>query len=229
MSRSKKTESRNSQVLQEEFKPKTKNQSEYLRTLIDNDVTFATGCAGTGKSYLAIGLACQYLVEQRFDKIMIARPTVEASVKGLGYLPGDISEKLSPYMFPAVEHMKRFLGRDAYNNYVRDEAIIFEPLEYLRGRTFNYTFMILEEAQNCTTEQLKMFITRIGTNSKIAINGDTQQSDLKKKLETEYGNDLDYVVNKLQKANIPGFGFSELEENDIQRHPLIGPFLRVMQ
>lgn len=215
--------------LNEEFKPKTKNQSEYLRTLIDNDITFVTGCAGTGKSYLAIGLACQYFLEKRYDKIIIVRPAVEASKKGLGYLPGDLDEKLTPYMLPAVEHMKRFLGLDVYHNAVRDENIRFMSLEYMRGTTINYSFAILEEAQNCTTEQLKMFITRIGTESKMLINGDTDQTDLWKSEDADYSTDLEYVIAKVRKATIPGFGFAELDENDIQRHPLIAPFLRIMK
>lgn len=229
MSRSKKTESRNNQILQEEFKPRTKNQGEYLRTLIDNDITFVTGCAGTGKSYLAIGLACQYFLEGRYNKIVIVRPAVEASKKGLGFLPGDLNEKLSPYMLPAISHMTRFLGKDKYYNAVRDEDIQFVSLEYMRGMTIDASFVILEEAQNCTTEQLKMFITRIGNYSKMLINGDTDQTDLWKGEDATYSTDLEYVMDKVKKANIPGFGFAELEENDIQRHPIIGPFLRIMK
>lgn len=229
MSRAKKTETSKRYGLQEEFKPKTKNQSDYLRTLIDNDITFVTGCAGTGKSYLAIGLACQYFLDKRYDKIVIVRPAIEASKKGLGFLPGTLDEKLSPYLLPAIEHMKRFLGKDAYLTAVRDENIKFVSLEYMRGTTINYSFVILEEAQNCTTEQLKMFVTRIGTESKMLINGDTEQTDLWKSEQAEYSTDLEYVINKVKKATIPGFGFAELDENDIQRHRLIGPFLRVMK
>lgn len=230
MSRAKKTTAEKKFAsLKEEFKPKTKNQSDYLRTLIDNDITFVTGCAGTGKSYLAIGLACQYFLEQRFDRIIIVRPAVEASKKGLGFLPGDLDEKLCPYMLPAVEHMKRFLGPDTYHNAVRDENIRFMSLEYMRGTTINNSFAILEEAQNCTTEQLKMFITRIGMYSKMLINGDTDQTDLWKGENSDFSTDLEFVIQKVKKATIPGFGFAELDENDIQRHPLISPFLRVMK
>lgn len=214
---------RDSKQLRTELKPRAGGQTDYLRTLIESDVTFATGPAGTGKSFLCIGLACQYILEGRYDYIVIARPTVEASPRGLGFLPGDMEEKLSPYLYPAVEHMKRFLGPTEYAGMFRDGIIKFEALEYMRGRTYDNTFMILEEAQNCTADQLKMFVTRIGDKSKIAINGDIEQSDVGS------GQGLHYVMDKLAKANLPQFGLVELTESDIVRNKLIGDFLRVFK
>ena len=213
-------------VMQEKIKPKTKGQAEYLRTLVENDVTFVTGDAGTGKSYLALGLASEYLLEARFDKVIIARPAVEASKKGLGFLPGSLEEKVEPYLEPAVQHLKRFLGKDTYSNMIRDERIIFKTLEYMRGHTFDYSFMILEEAQNCTTEQLTMFITRIGINSKILINGDVDQTDLRNVGDSS---DLAYVMSKVEKAGLDKFGIARLSDLDIVRSPLIAGFLRAMK
>lgn len=212
--------------LQERIKPKTKGQQDYLRTLIENDVTFVTGDAGTGKSYLALGLAAEYLSERRYDKIIIARPAIEASKRGIGYLPGDINTKLEPYVLPSIQHLKRFFGKDTYANMIRDEAIKYVSLEYMRGSTYDYSFMILEEAQNCTTEQLIMFITRIGINSKILINGDINQTDLRNEGESS---DLFYVIEKVKRANLKSFGIAELTENDIVRSPLIADFLRAMK
>jgi phosphate starvation-inducible PhoH-like protein len=214
--------------MREKFEAKTKGQKEYIRSMIENDVVFATGPAGTGKSYLALGLACQYLLDGRYDKIVICRPTVEASPKGLGFIPGDISEKLSPYVMPAVEHIKKFIGRDRYYKEFHLENIKFEALEYMRGRTFSNSFIIVEEAQNCTTEQLKMIVTRIGEDSKIVINGDVDQTDLKIK-HGESIIDFEYVINKLERADLDLFGIVELTELDIIRNPLIAGFLRAMR
>ncbi len=212
--------------LQEKFEPITKGQVEYVRTLIENDVTFVTGDAGTGKSFLALGLASQYLLERRYDRIIIARPAVEASKKGIGFLPGRLDEKIQPYMLPAIAHLKRFLGKDIYANNIRNENIVFETLEYMRGSTYDNSFIILEEAQNCTTEQLVMVVTRIGINSKLLINGDIDQTDLR---NTGEDSDLAYVISKIEKANLSKFGIARLTELDIVRSPLIKDFLKAMK
>jgi phosphate starvation-inducible PhoH-like protein len=210
--------------MQERVKPKTKGQAEYLRILVENTVTFVTGDAGTGKSYLALGLAAEYLLEHRYDTLIVARPAVEASKKGLGFLPGNLNEKLDPYVLPAIKHLKRFLGNDMYHNMIRDERIKFETLEYMRGHTFDYSFMLLEEAQNADFEQLKMFVTRIGTNSKILINGDIDQTDLKYSGDES---DLFKMMNKVK--HLAQFGIAELTEEDIVRNPLIIDFLRAVK
>jgi len=210
--------------LQERIKPKTKGQAEYLRILVENTVTFVTGDAGTGKSFLALGLAAEYLLENRYDKLIVARPAVEASKKGLGFLPGDLSEKMDPYVLPAIKHLKRFLGNDLYYNMIRDDRIKFETLEYMRGHTFDYSFMILEEAQNADFEQLKMFVTRIGTNSKILINGDIEQTDLRHRGDDS---DLFRMIEKIR--DVKEFGVAALTEDDIVRNPLIIDFLRAVK
>lgn len=214
--------------LRASFLPKTMGQIDYLDTLKDNTITFVTGDAGTGKSYMALGLACQYLLEGRYDYLVIARPTVAATVgnRDLGYLPGGLEDKMSPWVLPAVENMKRFLGYDTYTTFMTNGIIKIEPLEYMRGRTYDNSFMILEEAQNCSAEQIKMFVTRIGENSKILINGDVEQTDLKRSGEDS---DLMYVINKVRNANLPDFGIAHLTESDIVRNPLIAGFLRAMK
>jgi phosphate starvation-inducible PhoH-like protein len=214
--------------LQEDFKAKTRNQANYIRSICENDVTFCTGSAGTGKSYCCIALACKALLEGAVDKIIIARPTIEASPRGIGYIKGDLTEKMAPWVLPAVELMKRFLGKDMYNTLFHHEKIEFAPLEYMRGRTFLKTFAVLEEAQNCTTEQLIMFVTRIGQGTKIVINGDTDQTDLKRN-GMEYATDLGYVIGKLEDNPIKKFAVHHLTVEDIQRHEVIGPFLNLFK
>lgn len=227
--RNKKTVTDNKQQikLRSEFEGKTYGQKEYIRAIYDNTVTFVTGPAGSGKSFLAIGVACRGLINGDFDKIVLARPTIEASPKGLGFLPGDLNAKLNPYLLPAISHLKNFLGENTYQNFIRDKKIVFEPLEYMRGRTFDNSFMILEEAQNCTKDQLVMFVTRIGENSKIVIDGDIEQTDLRR--NDEGVGDLEYVMQKMEKSNLDEFKVFRLTENDIVRNRLIKEFLRVFK
>ncbi len=214
--------------LQEEFKTKTKNQADYVRSMCENDVTFCTGSAGTGKSHCCIALACKAILSGTCDKVIIARPTIEASPRGIGYIKGDLSEKMAPWVLPAVELMKRFLGKDTYFAMFHQAKIEFAPLEYMRGRTFLNSFVILEEAQNCTTEQLKMFVSRIGLGSKVIINGDTDQTDLKR-TNSDWTTDLEFVIRKVEGANLDRFAVCHLTESDIQRHDTIGPFLRIFK
>lgn len=222
--------SRNQPVssMSEELKPRTKGQDQYIRAMSENIVTFGIGPAGTGKSYCAIGLACQYLLDDKVDKIIITRPCIEAAPRSLGALPGDVDEKVAPYLLPAIEHIKRFVGFNRYMDLRNQERICIEPLEFMRGRTFDRAFIIGEEFQNATTEQIKMFITRIGTNSKIVIDGDIEQADMKR-TNTLFQTDLEYVIDKIERSNLTDFGVIELNEADIIRHPIIGPFLRIFR
>lgn len=210
------------------FSAKTANQKSYVRSIIDNTVTFCTGCAGTGKSYLALGIAAQKLMSGEFDKIVIVRPAIEASERGIGFLKGSYADKVEPYCMPAIEHLKKFLGVERFAKEYGCGNISFEVLEYLRGRTFDYTMMIGEEFQNCTTEQLIMFISRIGSSSKIVINGDSNQSDMIHK-NGDFKTDLDYVIHKINKANLENFNHVEMTDEDIIRNPIIGPFLKVFK
>lgn len=199
--------------------PKSKNQADYIRCVAENDVTLCIGPAGSGKTAIATGLACESLMRNDVSKIIITRPVIESG-KGLGFLPGTMLEKINPYMIPILEEMKQYLG-DALLNLKATNIIEICPLEYMRGRNFHNAFMILDEAQNCTFEQIKMFITRIGQNSKVLINGDTNQSDIKSK------SGLSLCINKLRSVN--GIGISELSYQDIQRNGLIGKILDALE
>lgn len=223
MKKARATKARVEPQLRAEFKPRTEGQADYLRILTDNDITVVTGCAGTGKSYIAIGLACQYLLEGRYDFLIIARPNVQAA-EDMGFLPGDIMDKFDPYVEQAIKNMKRFLGPQTYEKFITEGVIQFKPLGFMRGTDFDNTFMILEEAQNCTEKQLTMFVTRIGKNSKILINGDIEQDDLN-------GNSgLEHVMFKINRAGPPiGFGTAHLTEADVQRNPLIRTWLQIMK
>lgn len=194
--------------------PKSKNQAEYIRCAIENHVTLCTGPAGSGKTAIATGLACESFMRGNVEKIVITRPVIESG-KGLGFLPGTMMEKMQPYMIPIVEEMKQYLGDAAVGHYRANNTIEICPLEYMRGRNFHNTFMILDEAQNCTFEQIKMFITRVGLGSKVIINGDIDQSDLPE--YTKGG--LARFMNCLNGVN--GLAICELDNTDIVRNGII--------
>ena len=159
------------------LKAKTPNQELYMDSMHESDVTFCSGPAGSGKTSVSVGLACEYLMDERISRIIITRPVVESG-RGLGHLPGTLVEKINPYLVPILEEMNMYLTKPRVAR-LREEGIIeLCPLEYMRGRNFHDCFMILDEAQNATFEQIKMFVTRIGRNSKAVINGDLEQSDL---------------------------------------------------
>ena len=198
--------------------PKSQNQAEYIRCISENDVTFCKGPAGSGKTAIAVGLACEYLMSGRVNKIVITRPVIESG-KGLGYLPGTMLEKINPYLIPILEEMKQYLGHELLASHRNANIVEICPLEYMRGRNFHDTFMILDEGQNCTFEQIKMFVTRLGVGSKAVINGDTDQSDLPE--YTKGG--LDKFIDKLQ--NLDGVGLCQLTASDIVRNRLIGKIL----
>jgi len=161
------------------LKPKTKNQEEYIKAIEKNDVTFCTGPAGTGKTAVAVGIACDYLLDKRVEKLVVTRPVIESG-RGLGFLPGTFEEKIHPYLIPVLEEMEFRLNTNRVQAYRDEGKIEVVPLEYMRGRNFHNCFVVLDEAQNATFEQLKMFVTRIGWDSKAVINGDIDQTDLLK-------------------------------------------------
>lgn len=200
------------------LKPKTENQAEYIRSMAESDVTFCSGPAGSGKTAVAVGLACQHFLDNRVEKIIITRPVVEAG-RGLGFLPGTLTEKIQPYLVPVVEEMKLFLGVETYHSARSTNAIEMCPLEYMRGRNFHDTFMILDEAQNATYEQIKMFITRIGLGSKAVINGDASQTDLDHRAD----GGLETCMDKLE--DIDGVSICELTNQDIVRNSIISKIL----
>lgn len=224
--RRKKRQNAEPKEFREDLKPKTQGHKDYIRCMVENTVTFCTGPAGSSKSYTALGLAAQYLLTERVDRIIIARPTVEASPKGLGFLPGGLNEKMNPYVKPAVKHLERFLGRNTLAQLRGSGRILVEPLEYMRGETYDNSFIIGEEFQNATKEQIIMFVTRIGEDSKIVINGDMAQTDLRQEF-ANFQTDLEYVIEKIKKSKLNEFGVVELSDADIVRNKLIGPFLQI--
>ncbi len=199
---------------------KTENQKDYIRSIIENDIIFCTGPSGTGKSFIAAGVAAEHLLKDKIDTIIVTRPLV-CTGKDIGSLPGELGEKIKPYLQPMEENLKYFLGRDKFGLYYNTRRIRFEPLETMRGSTFHNSYMILDEAQNCTLEQIKMFITRMGENSKVMINGDTKQTDL------YHGNGLLECIEKL--SNIHGIGMCGLGYQDIQRNGILGAVLHALE
>ena len=203
------------------LKPKTKNQEEYIKTIEKNDVTFCTGPAGTGKAAVAVGIACDYLLDKRVEKLVVTRPVIESG-RGLGFLPGTFEEKIHPYLVPVLEEMEFRLNTNRVQAYRDEGKIEVVPLEYMRGRNFHNCFVILDEAQNATFEQLKMFVTRIGWDSKAVINGDIDQTDLVKK---DQGG-LEEFLDRL--SDVDGVGISELTEDDIVRNEIISRILNAL-
>lgn len=205
-----------------EFKPKTKNQEDYVRLMVECDIVFCTGPAGSGKTHCAAGLACEHLSKNKVKRIVITRPVIEAGKQGLGALPGTLLEKMEPYITPIVEEMSMYLGKYNVKNYQNCGTIEVIPLEYMRGRNCHNSFMILDEGQNASLDQIKMFITRIGRGSTAVITGDIKQSDLDKKLMG-----LNTCMEKLKDVN--GVGMIELSYEDIIRNSIISRILAKLE
>lgn len=199
---------------------KTENQKKYIRSLIEDEIIFCTGPSGTGKSFIAAGVASEHIRRDKIDSIIVTRPLV-CTGKDLGSLPGEINDKIKPYLQPMEENLRFFLGRDWFGQYFNQRRIRFEPLETMRGSTFHNSYMILDEAQNCTLEQIKMFITRMGQNSKVIINGDTKQTDLYDR------SGLSYCIEKL--SDMEGVGICRLEYYDIQRNGILRSVLNALE
>lgn len=218
-STSRKPKTQTARSTRKKLKPKTRNQSDYIISMSENDVTFCSGPAGSGKTAVAVGLACEYILNNKIEKIVITRPVVESG-RGIGFLPGSLVEKVHPYMVPIIEEMKLYLGTETFNTMRSTNEIEICPLEYMRGRNFHNTFMILDEAQNATFEQIKMFLTRIGIGSKAIINGDLDQTDLK---GDSFGG-LSSCMGSLD--NLEGVGICRLDHSDIVRNDIIAKILK---
>lgn len=203
------------------FNPKTSNQAIYAASIKNNTITFCIGPAGSGKTSVATAMAIQHLFSGRIDKIVITRPVVEArgASKGLGYLPGTSDEKMRPYMMPILDELNKYIGKELTTKFIADDKIEICPLEFIRGRTFNKSFMILDETQNCTYEQIKMFLTRIGMDSVAVVNGDLTQSDLFPDMRGGF----EHILNKIE--GLDRVGIIELEAGDIVRNPIIAKLL----
>ncbi|MEM9257575.1 MAG: PhoH family protein [Pseudomonadota bacterium] len=196
------------------IKPRGRNQQSYVRTIKHSDINFGIGPAGTGKTYLAVACAVEALLEESVRRILLVRPAVEAGEK-LGFLPGDLSQKIDPYLRPLYDALYEMLGFDTVNKYIERNIIEVAPLAFMRGRTLNNAFIILDEAQNTTREQMKMFLTRIGFGSTAVITGDATQIDLPRGAQSG----LTHVSNILD--GVPGIGFTYFGNKDVVRHPLV--------
>lgn len=197
-----------------EISPKTENQKKYVNLMSNNDIVFAIGPAGTGKTYLAVAMALRALQKKEIKKIVLARPIVEAG-ESLGFLPGDIDEKVNPYLRPVNDALFSLLGPDRFRAYKEEDIIEIAPLAYMRGRTLESAFIILDEAQNATCEQMKMFLTRMGMFSKTVVTGDITQIDLPSHKQSG----LLQAIKVLK--NINEIKFVKFEKSDIVRHPLV--------
>jgi phosphate starvation-inducible PhoH-like protein len=209
-------------VLRKEVGPKSPNQRRYLEAIDDHDMVFGIGPAGTGKTYLAVAKAVTFLLERRVSRIVLARPAVEAGEK-LGYLPGDLVEKVNPYLRPLYDALYDLLERERADALVTRGTIEIAPLAFMRGRTLNDAFVILDEAQNTTSEQMKMLLTRLGTNSKAVITGDITQIDL------PHTRVSGLVEAQSVVADIPGIVFVYFDETDVVRHNLVQSIIRAYQ
>ncbi len=196
------------------IKAKTIGQKRYLDAIRKNDIVFSIGPAGTGKTYLAMAMAVQSLKNKEVNRIILTRPAVEAG-ESLGFLPGDLQEKVDPYLRPIYDALFDILGADSYIKYMEKGLIEVAPLAYMRGRTLDASYVILDEAQNTTNEQMKMFLTRLGFGSKAIVTGDITQIDLARGKESG----LKSIINILDK--VKGIDFIYLSKNDIVRHPLV--------
>ncbi len=210
---------RNKQRIQP-LEAKTENQKEYIRAIIENDIIICSGPSGTGKSFIPAGISAQHLHRGQTEQIIVTRPLV-CTGKDIGSLPGEIGEKIAPYLLPMMENLKYFLSQAYYGLYANEGAIQYKPLEVMRGSTFHNSYMILDEAQNCTLDQIKMFITRMGENSKVIINGDINQNDLRGR------SGLEICMDKL--SNVRGVAVCELGIEDIQRNGIIGDVLNALE
>ena len=196
------------------IRAKTLGQKRYIDAINNNDIVFGIGPAGTGKTYLAMAAAVRAFKSKEVNRIILTRPAVEAG-ENLGFLPGDLQNKVDPYLRPLYDTLFEILGHDTYNNLFEKGLIEVAPLAYMRGRTLDSAFVILDEAQNTTNEQMKMFLTRLGYGSKAIITGDVTQIDLPRGKQSG----LKTVLRIL--AGVKGIGITYLNKNDIVRHPLV--------
>lgn len=204
------------------IRPKTSGQREYVEMIERYDLIFGVGPAGTGKTFLAVVLACQMLKDNKIKRIVLTRPAVEAG-ENLGFLPGDLKEKVDPYLRPLYDGLHTVLGVETTDRLVERGIIEVAPLAYMRGRTLNDAFVILDEAQNTTTMQMKMFLTRLGFGSKMVVTGDETQIDLPK--NTPSG--LIESVRMLE--GIKGIGVNHFKAEDVVRHPLVTKIIRAYE
>ena len=201
---------------------RSEKQSEYIKALKENDIVISLGPAGTGKSFLAVSVAITLLMEKKIERVILSRPAVEAGEK-LGFLPGDMKEKVDPYLRPLYDALYELFGVDKIDKKIESGEIEIAPLAFMRGRTLKNCFAILDEAQNATETQIKMFLTRIGENSKLVVNGDPSQIDLINKSLSGL------TKSKKILKNLNEIKIVEFDHNDVVRHPLVSKIIRAYQ
>ena len=201
---------------------RSEKQSEYIKALKENDIVMSLGPAGTGKSFLAVSVGVTMLMEKKIDRVILSRPAVEAGEK-LGFLPGDMKEKVDPYLRPLYDALYELFGAEKISKKIESGEIEIAPLAFMRGRTLKNCFAILDEAQNATETQIKMFLTRIGENSKLVVNGDPSQIDLINKSQSGL------IKSKNILKNLKEIKFIEFDHNDVVRHPLVSKIIRAYQ
>ncbi len=204
------------------IKPRTKGQEEYVACAKENDIVFCIGPAGTGKTFLAVAIAVAALRDKLIDRIILCRPAVEAG-ESLGFLPGDFREKVDPYLRPLYDALYDMIPSDKLKRLIETRTVEIVPLAYMRGRTLNNAFVILDEAQNTTSAQMKMFLTRLGVNSKAIVTGDITQIDLPEKTVSGL-----VEIQTLLK-NIDGIGFVYLTDKDVVRHQLVRKIIKAYE
>jgi len=196
------------------IKPKSNNQKKFIETIKKNTITFGIGAAGTGKTFLAVACAVDALEQRKVKKIVLVRPAIEAGEK-LGFLPGDLAEKIDPYLQPLYDSLYECLGFENVNKLLEKNIIEIAPLAYMRGRTLNDAFIILDEAQNTTTSQMQMFLTRIGYGSSTVVTGDVSQIDLPREAQSGLKDCLEFILN------IKGIDAVHFEPKDVMRHKIV--------
>ena len=201
---------------------RSEKQSDYIKALRENDIIMSLGPAGTGKSFLAVSVAVTLLIEKKIERVILSRPAVEAGEK-LGFLPGDMKEKVDPYLRPLYDALYELFGADKIDKKIETGEIEIAPLAFMRGRTLKNCFAILDEAQNATETQIKMFLTRIGENSKLVVNGDPSQVDL---INKEHSG---LLKSKNILKNLEEIKIIEFDHNDVVRHPLVSKIIRAYQ
>ena len=201
---------------------RSEKQSEYIKALKENDIILSLGPAGTGKSFLAVSVAVTLLMEKKIERVILSRPAVEAGEK-LGFLPGDMKEKVDPYLRPLYDALYELFGADKIDKKIETGEIEIAPLAFMRGRTLKNCFAILDEAQNATDTQIKMFLTRIGENSKLVVNGDPSQVDLINKSHSGL------IKSKNILKDLKEIKIIEFDHNDVVRHPLVSKIIRAYQ
>ena len=201
---------------------RSEKQSEYIKALKENDIVMSLGPAGTGKSFLAVSVAVTLLMEKKIDRVILSRPAVEAGEK-LGFLPGDMKEKVDPYLRPLYDALYELFGADKIDKKIETGEIEIAPLAFMRGRTLKNCFAILDEAQNATETQIKMFLTRIGENSKLVVNGDPSQIDLINKSQSGL------IKSKNILKHLKEIKIVEFDHTDVVRHPLVSKIIRAYQ